>query len=94
MLQIVHDVAPGAELYFRTGFITAGDFAKGIRDLKTNQNADIIVDDITYITEPFYTDGRIAQAVNDVKDLGVSYFTAAGNFGNKSYESSFQSVSR
>jgi cytoskeletal protein CcmA (bactofilin family) len=89
MLQIVHDVAPGAELYFRTGFITAGDFAKGIRDLKTNQNADIIVDDITYITEPFYTDGRIAQAVNDVKDLGVSYFTAAGNFGNKSYESIF-----
>ncbi|MBP9925790.1 MAG: hypothetical protein KBF45_07340, partial [Cyclobacteriaceae bacterium] len=89
MLQIVHDVAPGADLYFRTGFITAGDFAKGIRDLKTNQNCDIIVDDITYITEPFYTDGRIAQAVNDVKTLGVSYFTAAGNFGNKSYESTF-----
>ncbi|MBL7877375.1 MAG: hypothetical protein JNL53_17045, partial [Cyclobacteriaceae bacterium] len=89
MLQIVHDVAPGAELYFRTGFITAGDFAKGIRDLKTNQNCDIIVDDITYITEPFYTDGRIAQAVNDVKTQGVTYFTAAGNFGNKSYEATF-----
>src|SRR6185312_10536524 len=30
MLQIVHDVAPGAKLAFRTGFINASDFALGI----------------------------------------------------------------
>ena len=30
MLQIVHDVAPGATLEFRSGFISAGNFAEGI----------------------------------------------------------------
>ncbi|MDH4057534.1 MAG: hypothetical protein OEU76_02160, partial [Cyclobacteriaceae bacterium] len=94
MLQIVHDVAPKADLAFRTGFLTAGDFARGIRDLKDNPlfNCDIIVDDVTYITEPFFTDGKVAQAVDYVTSEGVSYFTAAGNFGNKSYEGIFNPV--
>jgi hypothetical protein len=53
MLQIIHDIAPGAQLGFRTGVITSGDFAQGIRDLAA-AGSDIIVDDITYITEPFF----------------------------------------
>ncbi len=91
MAQIVHDVAPGAQILFRTGFFTAGDFAKGIYDLK-NAGCNIIVDDITYITEPFMKDGIVAKAVNDVKALGVSYFSAAGNFANKSYEDNFRPI--
>ncbi len=31
MMQIVHDVAPDAELVFRSGFISAGNFADGIK---------------------------------------------------------------
>jgi carbonic anhydrase/acetyltransferase-like protein (isoleucine patch superfamily) len=88
MLQIIHDIAPGAELGFRTGVITAGDFAQGIRDL-ANAGSDIIVDDITYVTEPFFSDGRVARAVNEVVGNGVSYFTSAGNFGSKSFEGVF-----
>jgi hypothetical protein len=88
MLQIVHDVAPAAELYFRTGFNTAGDFAKGIKDLK-DAGCNIIVDDITYPTEPFLRDGIVARTVNEVKAAGVTYFSSAGNFGNKSYEKDF-----
>lgn len=92
MAQIVHDVAPGAQLGFRTGVITAGDFAQGIRDLAA-AGSDIIVDDITYITEPFYSDGKVAKAVNEVTTVnGVSYFTSAGNFGNKSFEGVFNPV--
>ena len=91
MLQIVHDVAPGAELYFRTGFFTAGDFATGIKEL-TAAGCKVIVDDVTYITEPFLKDGVVAKAVNDVKAQGVSYFSAAGNFANKSYEKDFAPV--
>lgn len=91
MLQIVHDVAPGADLAFRTGFLGAVDFAKGIRDLQ-QAGCDVIVDDISYISEPFFRDGVVAQAVNDVKALGVSYFSAAGNFGTNSWQGTFAPV--
>ncbi len=91
MLQIVHDVAPGADLAFRTGFLGPVDFAKGIRDLK-DAGCDVIVDDITYISEPFFRDGVVAQAVNEVKAQGVSYFSAAGNFGTNSWQGTFAPV--
>ena len=90
MLQIIHDIAPKAKLIFRTGYISAEDFAAGIYELA--EQCDIIVDDITYITEPFFHDGIVAQAVNDVALGGVSYFTAAGNFGSKSYQNIFNSA--
>ncbi|MFM7196169.1 MAG: S8 family peptidase, partial [Bacteroidota bacterium] len=89
MLQIAHDVAPGAALAFRTGFITAGDFARGIRELQ-QAGCDVIVDDITYPTEPFFRDGKVARAITDVTAQGVSYFTAAGNFGSRSIEGTFR----
>jgi hypothetical protein len=92
MMQIIHDVAPGAQLGFRTGVITAGDFAQGIRDLAA-AGSDIIVDDITYVTEPFFSEGKVAKAVNEVSDKGVSYFTSAGNFGSKSFEGVFNPLS-
>ena len=91
MLQIIHDIAPKSELYFRTGFITAGDFAKGITDLR-DSGCNIIVDDLTYITEPFLKDGTVAQAVDNVVASGTTYFSAAGNFANKSYENIYNSV--
>lgn len=83
MLQIVHDIAPKASLAFRTGFVSAGDFAQGIRQLQQD-NCSVIVDDVTYITEPFFEDGVVAKAVDDVTAQGVSYFSAAGNYGHKS----------
>ncbi|MEZ5195706.1 MAG: S8 family serine peptidase [Bacteroidales bacterium] len=91
MLQIVHDVAPKAELAFRTGFINSYDFAQGIIELK-DAGCDIIVDDITYISEPFFEDGIVAQAVDAVTAEGVAYFTAAGNFGTNSYEDDFHAA--
>lgn len=91
MLQIVHDVAPGADLAFRTGFLGAVDFANGIRALE-QAGCDVIVDDISYISEPFFRDGVVAQAVDQVKAQGVSYFSAAGNFGSKSWQGNFAPV--
>jgi hypothetical protein len=93
MLQIIHDIAPKAKLAFRTGTISPGDFATGIRELADANlpggKCDILVDDITWPTEPFFRDGRVAQAVNEVKAAGVTYFSAAGNFGSRSYENEF-----
>ena len=88
MLQTVHDIAPKSSLAFRTGFISEGDFAQGIYQLQ-QAGCKVIADDITYITTPFFKDGLAAKAVNNVKALGVSYFSAAGNFGSKSYEAIF-----
>ncbi len=88
MLEIVHDIVPDASLAFRTGFTTPGDFAVGIGQLKA-AGCDVIVDDITFITEPYFKDGVVAQAVDNAVAGGASYFSAAGNFGAKSYEGNF-----
>ncbi len=96
MLQIVHDVAPKSKLAFRTGFLSAGDFARGILELADpalpGGKCDIIVDDLSYITEPFFRDGVVAQVVDQVVGEGVTYFTSAGNFGKRSYEATFNGV--
>ncbi|TFG42679.1 MAG: hypothetical protein E4H43_02790, partial [Bacteroidia bacterium] len=91
MLQIVHDVAPGAKLAFRTGFLGQEDMADGIRELANplNEACDVIVDDITYITAPFFRDGVVAKAVDEVVAQGVTFFSSAGNFGNWSYGNIF-----
>jgi hypothetical protein len=96
MLQIVHDIAPKAKLAFHTGFLSAGSFANAIAKLADNTlpggRCDMIVDDLTYITEPFQRDGVVAQAVNNAVSQGVTYFSSAGNFGSKSYEAIFNGV--
>ncbi|WP_121355571.1 S8 family serine peptidase [Flavisolibacter nicotianae] len=91
MAQVVYDVAPQAKQVFRTGCISPLDLAQGIQQIALPPyNCKVIVDDITYITEPFMRDGFVAQAVNNVvANNGVTYFTAAGNFGSKSFEATF-----
>jgi hypothetical protein len=89
MAQIVHDVAPGAGLAFHTATNGAADFAQGIRDLAA-AGASVIVDDIGYYAEPFFQDGVVAQAVDEVTAQGVAYFSAAGNDGRQSYEAPFR----
>jgi hypothetical protein len=88
MLQIVHDVAPGAELYFRTGFFTEEDFVVAIDQLR-QAGCDIIVDDVQYATEPMLKDGIVANAVNAAVAAGVTYVAAGGNFNKQSYENAF-----
>ncbi len=86
MLQIVHDVAPGANLAFYTAETNEADFASGIGALVTKAGAKVIADDVGYYDEPFFQDGIVAQAIDAVEAQGVAYFSAAGNDGNASYE--------
>jgi subtilisin family serine protease len=89
MCQLVNDLAPGAALAFSSVYYGEGDFAQQIINLAdpTKGNCKILTDDIAYYTEPFFQDGVIAQAINQVvAQRGVAYFSAAGNEGDQSYE--------
>jgi hypothetical protein len=81
MLEIVHDLAPGAALLFATGQGGQAQFAQNIRDLRA-AGADVIVDDLIYFNEPAFQDGIIAQAVEEVVADGAQYYSSAGNEGN------------
>jgi PKD repeat protein len=89
MLQIVHDIAPGADLLFHTALSSVVDFANGITALEA-AGADVIVDDLLYLNEPMFEDGVVAQAVDSVNANGVAYFSAAGNQGRQGYETAFR----
>ena len=82
MMQIVHDVAPGAKLFFATAFTSPESFADNIRTLRFTYGCDIIVDDVLYYFESPYQDDIIAQAVADVVADGAQYYSSAGNQGN------------
>jgi len=92
MAQLIHDVAPGAEILFHTAFGGIANFAQGIIDLAA-AGADIIVDDVIYFAEPMFQDGEIARAVNQAKAMGVAFFSSAGNQGRVSYEDAFRGTS-
>lgn len=89
MLQIAHDVAPGASLAFATAFVSEASFANNILALK-NAGAKVIVDDVFYYDEPMFQDGIIAQAVDSVVAGGAAYFSAAGNEARQSYQKAFK----
>ncbi len=82
MMEIVHDMAPGANLVFATAFNGQASFANNIRTLRFTYHCDIIVDDVTYFAEGAFQDGPIAKAVNDVVADGGLYFSSAANSGN------------
>ncbi len=85
MLQIVHDVAPGAGLAFYTAENSEADFANGIGALAA-AGAKVEADDVGYYDEPFFQDGIVAQAIDGVAAQGVAYFSAAGNDGRTAYD--------
>lgn len=85
MLQVAHDVAPGAELCFATAQSGEVRFAENIRRLADPAGpcgADVMVDDIVYFDEPMFSDGIVSDAVDEVAARGVHYFSAAGNQGS------------
>ena len=93
MAEIVHDIAPGAKIAFAACGPTQTSMAAAIRSLRTSSQAqsDIIVDDIGFADEPFFSDGILSQAIDDVVTSNslagkkVAFFSASGNSDNHSY---------
>ncbi|HEX8323822.1 MAG TPA: S8 family serine peptidase [Tepidisphaeraceae bacterium] len=98
MAELVHDVAPGAGIAFASAFLGEPAFAESILTLAKpvangGAGAQVVVDDIGYLDEPFFQDGIVAQAVTTAANTyGTSYFSAAGNSGRNSYEANFSGV--
>jgi hypothetical protein len=95
MLEIVHDVAPGATLMFHSAFnnftdgsVSLNSIANAIDGLRL-AGADIIVDDVGLLNQPFFQDGPAAQAVNVAKAAGIAYFSSAGNSGSEAWSGTF-----
>ena len=81
LLEIVHDLAPGAELYFATGSGGQAQMAANIESL-CEAGANVIVDDIGYTLEAAFQDDIVAQGVNAAVAGGCVFFSAGGNDGN------------
>ena len=80
MLEIVHDLAPGAHLYFATATGSQARFAANIEAL-CEAGADVIVDDVFYFSEGAFQDDTVARAINDAVADGCFHISPAGNSG-------------
>ena len=106
MSQIAYKMAPKARLAVSPRPMAArSTFANNIRalaalpgfeyppEIQKGFKADVISDDVGYSDEPFFEDGLIGHAVDDVFDAGVSYFSSAGNdIGTYDYDSEYRYV--
>ena len=84
LLEIVHDLAPGAELYFATGHGGQAQMAENIEAL-CEAGANVIVDDIGYPLEAAFQDDIVSKGVNAAVTDGCYFFSAGGNDGNLTY---------
>ena len=82
LLEIIHAVAPGAQLFFATCKPTLAQFATNILNLRLKYGCDIILDDISLEQETPFQDGVVAQAIAAVTGDGALYLSSAGNEGN------------
>ena len=79
MLEIIHDLAPGAELYFSQGISSSTAFINSVNNLVA-AGCNVVVDDIGYFGEPWFEEGPIATAVkNVIQNDGIVYASSAGN---------------
>lgn len=91
MLEIVHDLAPGAQLYF-ANFDTSLAFEQAVNFLAAN--TDVSVDDISFPDSPPY-DGTNSVSTNTATDLNTDtnpirgYFTAVANLAQNHYEGQY-----
>jgi parallel beta-helix repeat protein len=89
MLEIVHDMVPGAALYFHDCGANTVAFNAAIDALVT-AGCDVICDDIGWITQPFFEDGIIASHLTSVLvSNDIIYVSSAGNAGQRHYQGDY-----
>ncbi len=86
MLEIVHDLAPGVSLYFHDCGTNTMAFNEAITEL-ADAGCSVICDDISWITQPFFQDGIVAEHVtNLITARDITYVSSAGNMATEHYQ--------
>ena len=65
MLQIIHDIAPGAQLFFHDSGVSPREFNEAINAL-ISAGCQIICDDVNWIADPVFEDGETSTYINDL----------------------------
>lgn len=92
MMEIIHDLAPGAQLLFHSGVSGQLTLIEAYKQLHL-AGARVIVDDLRYRDEPMFEDGQIAQYVRSLAiDSGTIIVCSAGNNGDAHYEAAYVDV--
>lgn len=90
MAELIHDIAPKADIIFHTAGNSTLEFALAIDRLCVL--SDIVVDDIAFLNQLRYQDDIVAQAAAGCVAMGKHYFTAVGNDGDSGYQFNYQNV--
>jgi hypothetical protein len=89
MLEIIHDIAPGAELFFHDHGDSVLAFNRAVDDLVA-AGCTVIVDDVAWPREPFFEDGVIATHLEGVlATQRLVYVTATGNYARQHFQGPF-----
>ncbi len=95
MAELIHDIAPGAEIVF-SGLDGGGPIAMAAAMERLAQaGCDIIVDDVVLgrVSGPWFQDDIASLKIDELRARGVHYFSAAGNYGISTfYESKFKTL--
>ncbi len=90
MIEIVHDLAPDAEISFANAetdldFLAAVDFLA--------RSSDVVLDDLTWLLsgdQQSYISVNTAEALNNPNWPIRAYFVAVGNFADRHYQEDYQ----
>ena len=90
ILEIVHDIAPGAQLRF-ANFSTSFEFISAVNYLAAN--SDVVIDDIGFFGGPYDQSSAIsvntADALNKPSNSIRGYYTSVGNQALRHYQEKY-----
>ncbi|HTQ80351.1 MAG TPA: hypothetical protein VMM92_10165, partial [Thermoanaerobaculia bacterium] len=81
MLEIVHDMAPKAQLYFHASGSNVVSYVAALEALAT-AGVDVIAEDIAFDTEPAFEKGIAAAELESLAGRGISVYGSIGNLGD------------
>ncbi len=92
MMEVAHDIAPGAALVFGSCGNDQTEMATTLGLLRTAAHCTVTVDDIGFTEEPFFQDGPVAQMMGTNRAAGIIHFSAFGNDGNQAIMTTYKSI--